>query len=47
MKIQSLLDAMLIESLVKFYSQPNISGASQQNSSAVFPWTTELDGDLF
>ena len=38
---------MPMESLVKFHSPKNISGASQQNSIAAFSWRTEVDGDLF
>ena len=38
---------MLTESQGKFCSPQNISGASQQNSIATFPSTTDVDGDLF
>ena len=41
MKIQSLSTHPHAE------SPSNISGASQQNSIAAFPETTEVDGDLF
>ena len=34
---------MLMESQVKFCSQHNISGASQQNITVVFSETTEVD----
>ena len=34
-----LFTVMNMESLVQFWSQPNISGASQQNSVAAFPIT--------
>lgn len=42
----SPLACMLMESRVKFCSQQNISGPSQQNSVAAFSQTTEADGDL-
>ena len=38
---------MLMESKVKFPCPLNISGASQKDSIAAFPKTTELNGDLF
>ena len=35
-----------MEGQVKFCSQQNISGASQQNSFVAFSLTTQVDGDL-
>ena len=46
MKIQSLSTLMLIESRAKFHSRQNISGASQQNSTAVFSSASEVTGGM-